>query len=103
MFAFWSQICNTYWGILYLEWHCFHMWVLYFAIGFSTILVSNNNYQNIQYLCVGHKSWLNVQFLHLGLPFIDIKGSNMIKIVVSSFRTIPSYFEYHTSTNNNIL
>jgi hypothetical protein len=54
------------------------MWVLYFVIGFSIILTFNNNYQNMQYLYVGHKSWLNVQYPHLGLPFIDIKGPNMI-------------------------
>ncbi len=32
------------------------MWVLYFAIGSSTILAYNNKYQNMQYLCAGHKS-----------------------------------------------
>jgi len=32
----------------------------------------------MQYLHVGHKSWSNVQYLHLGLPFIDIKGLKMI-------------------------
>jgi len=36
------------------------MWILYFVIGFSTILTINNNYQTMQYLCVGHKSWSNV-------------------------------------------
>jgi hypothetical protein len=72
------------------------MWVLYFVIGFSTTLTFNNNYKNMQYLFLGHKSSLNVQYLHLGLSFIDIKGSNMIKMVVSSFNVIPSYFAYHT-------
>jgi hypothetical protein len=100
---FGHKICNIYWCVLYLKWHCFHMWVLYFVIGFSTILTFNNNYQNMQYICVGHKSWSNVEYLHLELSFIDIKGSNMIKIVVSSFNAIPSYFVYHTLVNINIV
>jgi len=79
------------------------MWVLYFAIGCSTILTYNNNYRNMQYLCGGHKSWSNVHYLHSRLPFIDIKGSNMIKMVVSSFNAIPSYFVYHIVVNNCIL
>jgi len=54
----------------------------------------------MQYLCVGHKSWLNVQYPHLGLPLIDTKGSKMIKMVVSSFNAIPSYFVYHTLEDN---
>jgi hypothetical protein len=54
------KICNNYWGVLYLKWHCFHSWVLYFVIGSSTILTFNNKYQNMQYLCVSHKSWSNV-------------------------------------------
>jgi hypothetical protein len=57
----------------------------------------------MQYLCVGHKSLLNVQYLCLGLLFIDIKGSNMIKMVVKSFSAIPSYFVYHTLGNINIV
>jgi hypothetical protein len=36
------------------------MWVLYFVIGFLTILTITNNYKNMQYLCVGHKNRLNV-------------------------------------------
>jgi hypothetical protein len=47
---------------VYLKWHCFHMWVLYFAIESSTILILNNNCLNMQYLHVNHKSWLNVQY-----------------------------------------
>jgi len=31
------------------------MWVLYFVIGFSTTVTFNNNYQNMQYIFVGHK------------------------------------------------
>jgi hypothetical protein len=79
------------------------MWILYFVIGFSTTLTFNNNYQNMQYLCVGHKSWSNVQYPHLGLSFIDIKGSNMIKMVVSSYNAILSYFAYHTLVDINIV
>jgi len=98
------KICNNYWGVLYLKWHCFHMWILYFVIGFSNTLTFNNNYQNMQYLCVGHKSWLNVQYSHSRLSFIDIKGSNIIiKMVVSSFSAILSYFVYHTFININIM
>jgi len=55
------------------------MWVLYFVIGFSTILTFNSNYQNMQYLCVGYKSWSNLQYSHLGLPFINIKGQIWLK------------------------
>jgi hypothetical protein len=76
---------------------------LYFVIRSSTILVFSNKYQNMQYLRVGHKRWLNVQYPHLGLLFIDINKSNVIKMVVSSFNAIPSYFVYHTLTNINIV
>jgi hypothetical protein len=76
------------------------MWVLYFAIGSSIILASKNNYKNIQYLCVSYKSWLNVQCAHLGLLLIDIKGSNMINMVVSSVSAILSYFVSHTLEDN---
>jgi hypothetical protein len=79
------------------------MWVLYFAIGSSTIFAYNNNHQNMQYMCAGHKSWSNVQYPHSRLPFIDIKVSNMIKMVVSSFSAIPSYFVYHIVVDNCIL
>ncbi len=65
-------------------------------IGSSTILTSNNNYQNMQYLHVGHNSGSNLQYPHLGLSFIDMKGSKTIKMVVSSFNTMPSYLVYHT-------
>jgi hypothetical protein len=37
------------------------MWVLYSAIGFSTILTSNNNCLNMQYLCESQKL-INVQY-----------------------------------------
>jgi hypothetical protein len=57
----------------------------------------------MQYLCVGYKSWLNVQYLHLRLSFIDIKGSNMIKMVVTSFSAILSYFVYQTLAYINIV
>jgi hypothetical protein len=76
------------------------MWVLYFVIGFSTILTFTNNYQNIQYLCVGHK---NVQHPHLRLLFINIKRSNVIKMAINSFSAIPSYFIYHTLIDINIM
>jgi hypothetical protein len=36
------------------------------------------------------------------ISFIDIKGSNMIKMVGSSFSAIPSYFVYHTLVDINI-
>jgi hypothetical protein len=72
-------------------------------IEFSTTLTFNNNYQNMQYLFVGHKSWSNVQFPNWKLSFINIKGSNMTKIVVSSFSAIPSYFVYHTLAYINIM
>jgi len=73
-----------------------------FLFRFSTILVYNNNYTKI---CntYGHKSWSNVQYLHSRLPFIDIKGSNMIKMVVNSFSAIPLYFVYHIVVDNCIL
>jgi macrodomain Ter protein organizer (MatP/YcbG family) len=51
----------------------------------------------VQYLRVGHKNWFNVQYIHLKLSFIDINGSNMIKMVVSSFS---AYFVYHTLEDN---
>jgi hypothetical protein len=79
------------------------MWILYFEIGFSTILAFNNYYKNMQYLHANHESLFNVQYSHLGSSFIDIKESNMIKMVVSSFNVIFSYFEYHTLTNINIV
>jgi hypothetical protein len=44
---FYHKICNNYWGVLYLKWHCFHRWVLYFVIGLSIILTFNNNDQNM--------------------------------------------------------
>jgi hypothetical protein len=100
---FGHKICNNYWSVLYLKLNYFHMWVLYFVIGFSTILTFNNNYQNTHYLCVGHNSWSNVRYSHSGLPFIDITRSNMIKMVVSSFCAIFSYFVYHTLVDINIV
>jgi hypothetical protein len=50
----------------------------------------------MQYLHVGHKSGSNLQYPHLRLSFIDIKGSKMIKMIVISFNAMPSYFVYHT-------
>jgi len=79
------------------------MWILYFEIGFSTILAFNNYYKNMQYLHASHESLFNVQYSHLGSSFIDIKESNMIKMVVSSFNVIFSYFVYHTLTNINMV
>jgi len=79
------------------------MWVLYFAIGPLTILTYNNNYQNMQYLCASHKTWSYVQYLHSWLPFIDIKGSNIIKMVVNSYSAIPLYFVYDIVVDNCIL
>jgi hypothetical protein len=38
-----------------------------------------------------------------GLSFIDIKTSNMIKMIVSLFNEIPSHFVYHTLTDINIM
>jgi hypothetical protein len=46
----------------------------------------------MQYLCVGHKSCSNMQYPHSWLSFIDMKGSNLIKMLVSSFSAIPSLF-----------
>ncbi len=42
----------------------------------------------------------NVQYPYSLLPFIDIKGPNMIKMVVNSFNAIPSYFIYHIMVDN---
>jgi hypothetical protein len=41
--------------------------------------------------------------LHSWLLFIDIKGSNIIKMVVSLFNAIPSYFVNHTFADINIV
>jgi len=81
---FGQKICNSYWSALYSKWHCFHMWVLYFMIRSLTILTSNK----CQNMHVDHKSWLNLQYLHSRLSFIDIMGSNMIKMVVFLFHAI---------------
>jgi hypothetical protein len=57
----------------------------------------------MQYLCVNQISWLNVQYPFSRLSFINIKGLNMIKMVVNSFTMIPSYFVYHTLVDVNIV
>jgi hypothetical protein len=51
----------------------------------------------------GSQELIEYANLHLGLLFIDIKGSNMIKMVVNSFSAIPSYFVYHTLADINIV
>jgi hypothetical protein len=52
---------------------------------------------------VGHKSWSNLQYPHSGLSSIDIMGSNMIKMVVSLFNAISSYFVDHKLVEINII
>jgi hypothetical protein len=54
-------------------------------------------------LHMDYKSWLNLQYPHSGLSFIDIMGSNMIKIVICLFHAILSYFVYHTLVEINIM
>jgi len=49
------------------------------------------------------KWWSDLQYLHLGLLSMDIKGLNMIKMFVSSLSAIHSYYVYQTLVDVDIM